>query len=264
MVMRQFSIPSGWQNGISSWVRFAPMTPAMMAVSNTGPFGERKPPSRSAAATAGGKRTWASAVAVLCVAALPPMSTMAGCRLASTWVRVICSTADVVHFDLLSLGRRAAEFFAQFAVAIGAVAPDAADQFQHLGVAGARAQRRPQVETVGREQAGIELTLRGQARAAAGAAKGLRHRGDESHFAAAVVKAPSLRHLAMIVLRHRLHRPALVNTRGELARRDHQFGAPLIAIAHVHEFDESHDDRRAAKAFDQVEHGVFVQAAFDD
>ena len=36
--MWQFSIPSGWQKGISSWVRFAPMTPATMAVSNIGPL----------------------------------------------------------------------------------------------------------------------------------------------------------------------------------------------------------------------------------
>ena len=55
MAIRQFSIPSGWQNGISSWVRFAPMTPATMAVSKIGPLLERSPLSRSAAATAAGK-----------------------------------------------------------------------------------------------------------------------------------------------------------------------------------------------------------------
>ena len=38
IVTLQFSNPSGWQNGISSCVRFAAMTPATMAVSNTGPF----------------------------------------------------------------------------------------------------------------------------------------------------------------------------------------------------------------------------------
>ena len=40
--------PSGWQNGMSSWVRLAAMTPAMMAVSNTGPFLVRWPLARSA------------------------------------------------------------------------------------------------------------------------------------------------------------------------------------------------------------------------
>ena len=78
MVMRQFSIPSGWQNGISSCVRFAPMTPATMAVSNTGPLGERRPFSRNAAATFGGKWTRAWAVALRRVAVLSLTSTMVG------------------------------------------------------------------------------------------------------------------------------------------------------------------------------------------
>src|SRR6202044_4166085 len=108
MVMRQFSRPSGWQNGIRSWVRLAPMTPATIAVSNTGPLGERSPLSRSAAATAGGNCTRASAVALRSVAALPLTSTIVGRRLASKCEKVILSAADVVHLDLLGLGLGAA------------------------------------------------------------------------------------------------------------------------------------------------------------
>ena len=41
-------------------------------------------------------------------------------------------------------------------------------------------------------------------------------------------------------------------------------GPPLVAIAHVHELDETHDHRRAAEAFDEIERRVIVQAALDD
>ncbi len=51
---------------------------------------------------------------------------------------------------------------------------------------------------------------------------------------------------------------------GEFARGHHQIGPPIVAIAHVHELDEAHDHGRAAEAFDQIERGVIVQAAFDD
>ncbi len=54
------------------------MTPATMAVSNTGPFGERMPLARSAALTAGGKRTCASATAVRLVGNFSLTSTMVG------------------------------------------------------------------------------------------------------------------------------------------------------------------------------------------
>ena len=89
MVIWQFSMPSGWQKGMSSWVRLAPMTPATMAVSNIGPFGDRKPPPRSTSATAAGNRTRLSATAVRCEALLAPTSTMVGRSPASMWVNVM-------------------------------------------------------------------------------------------------------------------------------------------------------------------------------
>src|SRR3984957_16264036 len=168
------------------------MAPATIAVSKTGPFGERRPLSRSAAATAGGNRTRASALAVLLVGVLSLTSTMAGRRSASKCVNVMGSTADVVHLDLLRPGSGAAQLLAQFAVAVGTAAPDAANQLQNVRIAGAGAQRCAQIETVGREKTGIEFSLRGQARAAAGAAKWLGHRRNEGHLAAALVETPSL------------------------------------------------------------------------
>src|SRR3984957_17588044 len=240
------------------------MAPATIAVSKTGPFGERRPRSRSAGATAGGNRTRASALAVRLVGVLSLTSTMAGRRSASKGGNVMGAAAGVINLDILRAGVGAAQMLAQFAVAVGTATPDAADQVQNVRIAGAGAQRCAQIETVGREKTGIELSLRGQARAAAGAAKWLGHRRNEAHLAAAIVETPSLRHFALIVLRNRPHRPALMDTRGKFGRRHHQLGPPLIAIADVHELDEPHDHRRAAEAFDQVERRVVVQAPFDD
>src|ERR1700722_13248957 len=137
------------------------MTPAMIAVSKTGPFGERKPPARSAAATAGGNRPRASAVAVLLVGVLSLTSTMDGCRSASRWVRVMESAADVIHLDFLGRRIGTPQFLAQFAVAIGAAVPHAAHQLHDFSITRAGPQRGSQVETLGREQAGIKFALRG-------------------------------------------------------------------------------------------------------
>src|SRR6202012_6296191 len=92
--------------------------------------------------------------------------------------------------------------------------------------------------------------------AAAGGAKRLRYRGDEAYFTAAVVEAPALRHLAAVVLRDWVHGAALVDARRQFPRRDHHLGPPVIAIADVHEFDETHDHRCAAKGLDKIERGV--------
>ena len=81
----QFSSPRGWQNGISSCVRLAAITPAMMAVWNTGPFALLKPLPRSASATLAGNNTRASATAVRLVTALSATSTMVGWFCESRW-----------------------------------------------------------------------------------------------------------------------------------------------------------------------------------
>src|ERR1700722_18551826 len=108
---------------MSSCVRFAAITPATMAVSNTGPLAERRPFSRNAAATDAGKCTRASAVAVLWDASLALTSTIVGRCSASKWVKLTSSSADVIHLDFarLAVGMRRA---AQFAVAIGAGEPE--------------------------------------------------------------------------------------------------------------------------------------------
>src|SRR5687768_4221436 len=139
--MPQLSSGSGWQKGISSCVRFAAMTPATMAVSNTGPFFVRCPAAASARATGFGSLTIASALASRKVAFFAPTSTMVGRFAASRWVSLgmYGSTADVVHLDLVQVG--VAHRGAQLAVAIAPPRPGAADQLVEFLVRGAGAQR---------------------------------------------------------------------------------------------------------------------------
>src|SRR5579883_1276840 len=66
----QCSIASGWQNGMSSWVRLTASVPAMIAVSTIGPFFARRPAARNCRATAGGNRTSACAAACRAVTGL--------------------------------------------------------------------------------------------------------------------------------------------------------------------------------------------------
>src|SRR5690349_19177004 len=159
MSTEQRSSASGWQNGIHSWVRFAAMTPAMMAVSNTGPFFVRWPVRASSRATAGGNLTVASAEASREVAVFAPTSTKTGRFAASRWVsfcRLLAmgpSTADVVHLDFVqvcSVTHRGA----QLAVPVATSAPDAANEFEHFVVGRAGAERTAQVCALGSEQAG--------------------------------------------------------------------------------------------------------------
>src|SRR5690348_639483 len=90
-----------------SCVFFAAITPATMAVSNTGPFFVRWPVRASSRATAGGSLTQASATASRVVASFAPTSTMVGRLAASRCVsleRAILLTTDVVHLDLVQVG----------------------------------------------------------------------------------------------------------------------------------------------------------------
>ncbi len=87
-----FDSGNGWQNGISSCVRLAASTPAMIAVSNTGPFFVRCPLRLSSRATLAGSCSSASALASRRVTALSPTSTMVG-RLAASRCVSFCLRA---------------------------------------------------------------------------------------------------------------------------------------------------------------------------
>src|SRR6202034_2757001 len=157
--MRHCSSASGWQNGISSAVRLAAMTPATIAVSNTGPFLVRWPLRRKARATATGRRTRASASAIRWVTALAPTSTIVGreraSRCDSPALRVRRGmrrlAPDVIHLDVLYAA--GAQLVAQLTVAVRAPLPHRAHQLQQLLIAGTSPQWRPQVGALGREQA---------------------------------------------------------------------------------------------------------------
>src|SRR3546814_20072744 len=86
--MRTPSMGSGWQNGISSWVRLTAMVPAMIAVSTLPPLALFRPLARSCAAPAAGNFTWHSATAYRAVTALEDTSTMAGGSVAARLLRL--------------------------------------------------------------------------------------------------------------------------------------------------------------------------------
>src|SRR5450755_276118 len=185
------------------------MTPARIAVSNTGPFLVRWPVRCSARATSAGRRTRASASATRWVTGLAPTSTMVGRARASRCVRramMGSSAPDVIHFDMLHAA--SAQLVAQLAVAVGAPLPYGADQSAEFCIGGAPAQRRAQVRPIGGEQTGIELAVRGQPRARAVAAKRLRHGGHEPNLPGAVAEGVAARDFTGVGWLERLQRPA--------------------------------------------------------
>src|SRR6185437_11278989 len=268
----------GWQKGISSAVRLAAMTPARMAVSNTGPLRVRCPLALRASATMRGRRTRASASAIRCVTALLPTSTIVGRSRASRCVRraprstgrrgraglraAIASAPEVIHLGVLHAAR--AQLIAQLAVAVETPLPDGAHQLAELGVTGAGAQRRAQVHALGCEQAGMQFAVGGEPCPRAVSAERLRHRGNEADLATAVFEDIAAGHLAAIVGIDRTQRPARVDAREQLLRGHHALALPVVAVAYVHVLDEAHDDVGAAKALDQIQHPLIVDPALYD
>src|SRR6185312_10733953 len=133
---------------MSSAVRLAPITPARMAVSNTGPLRVRWPAAARALATGAGSHTRACASATRWVTALPPTPTMVGRDAASRCVSAPAagraaragrargmSTAEIVHFGVMHAA--GAQRVAQLAVAVHAPLPDGAHQCLELLVGGA-------------------------------------------------------------------------------------------------------------------------------
>src|SRR5260221_11241210 len=96
--------------------------------------------------------------------------------------------ADVVHLDFLRLGHGAPQLLAQLAVAVSTAMPDAADQLKNVRIARAGTQRCAQIETVSREQAGVEFAFRGQTRPAAGTKKWRRYRRNATQFTTGTCK----------------------------------------------------------------------------
>src|SRR6185437_11663288 len=165
---------------MSSCVRFAAMTPEMIAVSKTGPFFVRCPLARSAVVTLRGRRTLASATASRWLASFVPTST------------------DVEHLDLAGPCGRLPLRLPPLAVVVGPIHPDATQRLEQLIIGGAAAQRIAQARSVGCKETGVEHAVGGQSRARAVAAEGLGDGGDEAHFPAAIGEGITFRHLAAV------------------------------------------------------------------
>ena len=130
---------------------------------------------------------------------------------------------------------------------------------------GASAQRRAQVESRGREQAGVQHAVRRQPRAAQSPQNGCDHRGDEADLAGAVVETRSAaRPRRDSSRRDRLAAASARDARAAVPRDGTtSLALPAVAVADIHVFDEAHDDAGAAEALDQIEHRVIVDAALD-
>ena len=125
------------------------------------------------------------------------------------------SAADVRHLDL----RKTCLCGSQLGIAVGAAAPDAAQQLAQLVVGGAEAERRAKVVAAQREETRVEAALRAEARAGAAAAEGLRDRGDDADLAGAVLVAEAAGGLVCAGGLERLERPDGVDPRDDLRRR---------------------------------------------
>ncbi len=61
-----------------------------------------------------------------------------------------------------------------------------------------------------------------------------------------------------------MQRPARGDAVAQHGRRDHALQPPVVAVAHVHELDETHDMPAATEALHQRDHLALVDAALDD
>ena len=183
--MSQRSRPSGWQNGMSSCVRFAAIVPATIAVWNTGPFAVRSRRPRA-------RRTRRAGSAARFGLGDAQRRRLSRSRRPSRARRprrrgtaVFASSANVVHLDLAR--PRVARGRARAARCSGPRAPPG--RADHAAQLLDRPRRRaaPRGNPCrGREQAGVEHAVRGQPRARAVAAERLRDGRDEADLAGAV------------------------------------------------------------------------------
>ena len=123
---------------------------------------------------------------------------------------------------------------------------------------------RAQVRAVGREEAGVEPALGGDAGARAAPAERLSDRGDEADFAGAVAVAVPLSHLARVVGIDRLERELGVDQRHQIRGRHDLVDSPAVGAPDVHELDEADDVLAAPEVPGQIDQRVIVDALAND
>jgi len=105
----------------------------------------------------------------------------------------------------------------------------------------AATERGPQVELVGREQAGTELAVGGEADAVAVAAEGLRDRRDDADKSTTVEVSPAVGRCGA-ARRHLLEVPHRREAGDDLVLADHGRALPFVGRIERHELDEAHLD----------------------
>src|SRR5438067_7068248 len=173
----------------------------------------------------------------------------------STWLG---SAADEAHLDLAQargLGR------AHLRVAIGPRAPGGGEPFNDLRVARLTPDERPQIQTLGGEEARVERAVGGEPGPRAVRAEGLRDRGDDADLAASVLVAVPRRDLAAVARPDWLERKLAVDRRDDLSRGDDVVESPTVRRADVHELDEAEGHARSFEVARHREDARLVHAA---
>src|SRR5207253_283743 len=124
------------------------------------------------------------------------------------------SAADEAHLDLVQAGRLAG---AQVRIAIGADAPDIADEAGDLLIARAAPHQAAQIVALRREEARIQRSVGGKTRTRAVRTEGLGDRGDHTDLAAPVLVAIARRDLAPIRPIDGLQRKLTIDHRDDVA-----------------------------------------------
>src|SRR6188472_37200 len=177
------------------------------------------------------------------------------------WFPPRCLAAYVGHLDPRELG---GPLGADLGVAVGAPRPDAGDSVAQVLVARSGAEQRAQVGAAEREQAGVELSLRGDPRPRAVAAERLGDRRDDPDLPRSVAVAIPLRDLAAVGRLDGLEREHGVDPLHDLGGRHDVVEPPPVRRADVHVLDEPQCVPGAAEVARHVDDAGVVDAALDD
>jgi len=128
----------------------------------------------------------------------------------------------------------------------------------------ARAHQAIQVVFGLREEAGTDLSVRGEANAGAGAAEGLRDRRDDADLSPAVREGIATGSLAGLVWGQFDEREDSLDALDDLTQGNNDFGSPEAVFFKRHELDEADDHFFAASKVGKCLDLVVVEAAEQD
>src|SRR4249919_1553592 len=123
---------------------------------------------------------------------------------------------------------------------------------------------RSQIVSSSREQAGVKLSVGGNARPMAVPTERFADGTDETHLAHTIGETVSGGDFATVLRIQRSQRPLRVDAVAQLGRRHHALAPPAVAGAYVHVFDETDDVAMRARERHQRQHFTLVDVALHD